>query len=87
LQVLSTGGDRKWDQLTSELRHFVDAVRNQTIPRVTGEDGRDALALAERILDSLRSHAWNNDPAGPMGPNDMPKPLGNLFEMEQHEAA
>src|SRR5205807_7121265 len=43
LQVLNLDGDRKGDQLTAELRHFVDCVRSGRKPRVTGEDGRDAL--------------------------------------------
>jgi len=80
LEVLNVDGDRKWDQLTSELRHFVDCVKFGRRPRVTGECGRDALSLAEKILASLRAHAWNNELEGPTGPNDMPPPAGKLFE-------
>jgi predicted dehydrogenase len=80
LEVLGVDGNRKWDQLTNELRHFVDCVHNDATPRVTGEDGRDALAMAEQILASLRSHAWTNDPAGPRGPGNMPPPRGKLFD-------
>ncbi len=80
LEVLGVDGNRKWDQLTNELRHFVDCVRSGSTPRVTGEDGRDALAMAEQILASLRNHAWTNDPAGPRGPSNMPAPAGKLFE-------
>ena len=35
LQVLNLDGDRKGDQLTAELRHFVDCVRTGRTPRVT----------------------------------------------------
>lgn len=87
LEIRSVDGDRKWDQLTNELRHFVECVRTGNRPRVTGEDGREALALAERILTSVRNHQWNADPMGPTGPNDMPKPAGKLFEITQSEAA
>jgi predicted dehydrogenase len=45
LQVLFLDGDRKNDQLTAELRHFVDCVKTGRRPRVGGEDGRDALAV------------------------------------------
>jgi len=85
LEVLSVDGNRKWDQLTNELRHFIDTVRTNDVPRVTGEHGRDALALAERILQSVRSHPWNMDPKGPTGANDMPKPLGKLFQSASDE--
>ncbi|OWK43429.1 Gfo/Idh/MocA family protein [Fimbriiglobus ruber] len=90
LDVLNIDGDRKGDQLTNELRHFVDCVRANRTPRVTGEDGRDALALAHRVLDAVRSHAWDGNEDGPsVGPNRMPKPAGKLFELpkSQSEAA
>jgi predicted dehydrogenase len=88
MQVLNINGDRKNDQLTSELRDFIDCVRTGRRPRVTGEDGREALALAERILQSVRSHAWEGHPDGAIGPNRMPRPSGWLFEgMSRSEAA
>src|SRR5262249_17223660 len=40
LQVLNLDGDRKGDQLTAELRHFLDCVRTGNRPRVCGRDGR-----------------------------------------------
>ena len=79
MQVLHLDGDRKNDQLTSELRHFVDCVRLGRRPRVTGEDGRDALELAERILAAIRQHQWEGTPDGPVGPDQCPRPSGWLF--------
>ncbi len=46
------------DPLTRELEDFVGAVRGGGRPRVTGEAGRDALALASRVLESIRRHRW-----------------------------
>jgi predicted dehydrogenase len=80
LQVLNLDGDRKHDQLTAELRHFIDCVRTGRKPRVSGEDGRDALELAERVLAAVRSHQWEGRPDGPVGPAAMPKPAGWLFQ-------
>jgi predicted dehydrogenase len=79
MHVLHLDGDRKNDQLTSELRHFVECVRFGRRPRVTGEDGRDALELAERILEAVRQHQWEGTPAGPVGPAEFPRPSGWLF--------
>jgi predicted dehydrogenase len=88
LQVLNLDGDRKGDQLTAELKHFVDCVRTGRKPRVTGEDGRDALELAERVLASMRSHCWDGQPDGPVGPVAIPKPAGWLFQpIQRSEAA
>ena len=43
------------EPLKRELADFVDAVRARRAPAVTGEDGRRALALAERITDRMTS--------------------------------
>ena len=47
------------DQLTRELQEFVHCVRSGASPRCGGEEGRDALVLAGRILHSI---AANTDP-------------------------
>ncbi len=47
------------DQLTAELQDFVHCAQTGTAPRVTGADGRAAIALAERIQASLRLLRWN----------------------------
>lgn len=84
LQMLHVDGDRKWDQLTAELRHFVDCVRTGNQPRVSGEAGRDALALAERVQACVRSHQWEGRPDGAVGPTWMPRPAGKLFELPKN---
>lgn len=68
------------DQLTRELEDFVRCVQSGSQPRVTGEAGRDAIALAERILQSVHTHCWNNSADGPIGPDFLPEPKGWLFE-------
>lgn len=78
LQVLNLDTDRKFDQLTAELRHFIGCVRSGETPRVSGSDGRDALELAERVLSALREHAWEGSASGPHGPVP-PTPAGWLF--------
>jgi predicted dehydrogenase len=42
------------DQLTRELQHFVQCVRTGMTPRVSAVDGRDAIALADRVLECVR---------------------------------
>ncbi len=44
--------------LQAELASFLDAVRADREPEVTGEDGRRALALAERIAAEIRAQGW-----------------------------
>ena len=78
LQVLNLDADRKFDQLTAELKHFIDCVRTGNNPRVSGRDGRDALELAERVLAALRAHPWEGSAEGPHGTKP-PTPAGWLF--------
>jgi predicted dehydrogenase len=86
LQLLAldrSGGD----QLTRELADFIHCVRTGDRPRVTGEDGREVIALATRILDSLRSHSWTGAADSPKGPSHLPAPCGQLFEPPEQRAA
>jgi predicted dehydrogenase len=83
LQVLSLYGDRKGDQLTSELKHFLQCVRTGNRPRVSGRDGRDALELAQRVLTALKNHQWEGSAHGPLGPGGLPMPTGYLFSPAQ----
>lgn len=50
--------DSPFDQLTNELLHFVDCVRAGSTPRVSVEDGREAVALACRVVESIGENAW-----------------------------
>ena len=53
---LELGGDQR--PLQAELDSFVQAVRHGREPEVSGEDGRKALALAERIAEAIRTQGW-----------------------------
>ncbi|MEE3105313.1 MAG: gfo/Idh/MocA family oxidoreductase, partial [Acidobacteriota bacterium] len=45
---------KKEEPLRLELLDFVSAVRHHRAPEVTGEDGRRALVLAQRITDQMK---------------------------------
>jgi predicted dehydrogenase len=75
------------DQLTRELQEFVRCVRTGACPRADAAAGRDALALASRVLDSIRAHRWEGSADGPVGPHQLPPPCGRLFNPPTQEAA
>jgi predicted dehydrogenase len=56
------------DALALELEDFLESIRTLRRPRVPGEAGRDAVAVAEQILARIHTHAWDATPDGPLGP-------------------
>jgi predicted dehydrogenase len=75
------------DQLSRELDHFLTCVRTGMTPRVSGADGRDAIALATRVLNSMKHHQWENRADGPTGPDELPMPSGSLLADGRDQAA
>ncbi|MGH9650481.1 MAG: Gfo/Idh/MocA family protein, partial [Terriglobales bacterium] len=45
------------EPLRAELEAFVESVRTRRAPLVGGQEGRDALALAERVMICIEEHA------------------------------
>jgi predicted dehydrogenase len=62
------------DQITAELEDFAASIRAGRAPRVSGEQARDAVAVAEAILASIATHTWNGTADGPIGPLAIPAP-------------
>ncbi|HVS34204.1 MAG TPA: Gfo/Idh/MocA family oxidoreductase [Gemmataceae bacterium] len=87
LQVREVECTAVGDQLTRELQEFVQCVRSGSRPRVDGKAGRDAVELAGRVLEAMAAHRWNGTANGPVGPWQLPTPLGMLFSDEAREAA
>jgi predicted dehydrogenase len=56
------------EPLALELEDFIAAIRSGSSPRVTGEHGLRACAVADQILQSLNAHAWEEPEAGLTGP-------------------
>lgn len=55
--------------IAEEQADFISAIETGQQPRVTGAAGRDAVALADRILASIESHAWDGHAGGRVGPH------------------
>jgi predicted dehydrogenase len=55
------------DPLRTELETFVECVRTHKRPPVSVEDGVAAVRLAEQIVQSIATHAWDGDAGGRVG--------------------
>jgi predicted dehydrogenase len=62
------------DAIHLELDDLLRSIRTLRPPRVTGEQGRQAVAVAEQILAKIETHAWNGTADGPTGPFAAPRP-------------
>lgn len=58
--------------IQEEQRDFVAAIQSGKSPRVDGAAGRDAVAVAELILQKIEEHAWDGNSSGRHGPFAMP---------------
>jgi len=80
------------DALALELQDFVDSILSARQPRVTGEAGREALAVAEQILVSIANHAWDHttqpatSPAAVPYPRVVPAPHFNVAAIERAQS-
>jgi len=55
------------DALALEVNDFVESILIGRVPRVSGEAGYEAVAVAETILAEIGAHAWDSSHVGPMG--------------------
>ncbi len=46
--------------ILEEQKDFLRAIQTGQLPRVTGRDGRRAVAIAQSILDSIAQHRWQH---------------------------
>lgn len=64
----------KVDALVLQQQDFVESIRAPRQPRVSGQKARDAVAAAERILQKIHTHAWDDSAEGLVGPLAVPRP-------------
>jgi predicted dehydrogenase len=77
----------KTNAIEEEQRDFVAAIRTGKTPRVDGLAGRDAVAIAEMILEKIDEHAWDGSVAGRQGPFAMPAlPIISVPDRWQEDA-
>lgn len=59
--------------IEAEQLDFATAIRAGVQPRVTGNDGREALCVAEMILERITAHQWDGLADGRRGPLALPE--------------
>ena len=60
--------------IEEELKDFAGAIAEGRQPKVTGSHARDAVDVAERVLDAINRHQWDGNPTGRVGRYAAPAP-------------
>lgn len=58
--------------IEQEQLDFAEAIRTGTNPRVTGHAGREAVAVAEAVLEQIDAHRWDGETSDRRGPFALP---------------
>jgi predicted dehydrogenase len=71
---------KEGDQLTLELRHFLNCIRQDRQPKVSGREGLQAVAVATQIIEAMNRREWAYGHSA-KGPKELlPLTRGQLFE-------
>ncbi len=65
---------QRGNAILDEQTDFVTSIRSRRSPVVCGEQGRDAVAVAKRIISKIEAHRWNGASEGPCGPLAIAEP-------------
>ena len=47
--------------LLNELADFVSSIQTGSMPRVSGQQGLDAVEIADGVVEAIHQHHWDND--------------------------
>jgi predicted dehydrogenase len=54
--------------ILAEQKDWINAIRTNESPRVTGEQGKQAVTIAQAVIDSIAAHRWSAADAQSTGP-------------------
>lgn len=73
---------KETNAIEQELLDFTGAIDTGSAPVVTGNAGRDAVALAEQILEQVAAHQWDGALGTRSGPLAMPQAASVLADSD-----
>ena len=84
----------KSNAILSEQKNWITAIRDNEPCRVTAEQGKQAVEIAQSVIDSIAAHRWSKHDTQSTGPfgimGEAPKkilPFRSFDEAEQRKAA
>lgn len=69
------------DALALEHDDFLASIRGPRAPRVTGQQARDAVAVAEQVLDAIHAHSWEDAAEAPLPVRRLPAVPAPHFDL------
>ena len=68
--------------ILSEQKDWISAIRNGETPRITAEQGRQAVEIAQSVLDSMAAHRWSQKEPATTGPfSVIPESMAGFAQM------
>ncbi|MGC8640265.1 MAG: Gfo/Idh/MocA family oxidoreductase [Isosphaeraceae bacterium] len=67
------------EPLALELAEFVQSIRGQARPRVSGDDALRAIRVADQVIRALGAHRWEGDPTHPPMTSAGPVDTGSVL--------
>ncbi len=72
--------------IAEEHRDFAESIRQGHQPRVSGKAGREALEVAERVLEAIAHHHWDGISTGRVGSQAEPQRVGGAWNVPHRKA-
>jgi predicted dehydrogenase len=67
--------------ILSEQQDWIEAIRNGSKPKVSAQQGAEAVAIAESVLDQINTHRWSDTELRMTGPLPTLEPTGTVDEV------
>lgn len=64
-----------------EQQDWIESIKNGTTPRVSVQQGTEAVAIAESVLDQINTHRWSDSELRMTGPLPTLEPTGVVDEI------
>lgn len=64
-----------------EQQDWIESIRNGSTPRISVQQGSEAVAIAQSVLDQINTHRWSDTELRMTGPTPTLEPTGTVDEV------
>jgi len=79
--------NRRGYAILNEQEDWIESIKSGTTPRVSIQQGAEAVTIADRVLDQINTHRWSDTELRMTGPTPTLEPTGIVDEVPFQEPA